>query len=408
MNGLIALLFFFAAILPGESTSAQNIYNDTVYVSTGSTAELIFHSPSGGTLPAADGSYKVSGGSKTSLIVTALRKDAPDQTLNVTEGSRKHRFVLVYKEGIPAQRIDRSNLKKLKAHVEDKKKRADKVLSDARSLLARNSWEAAQVKYRQLLNMVDTTAADAGSLTAGLREVRGQMQEGVEKKYNDAMMAGKQHFDAGRYEESKQAYLKALEYKPGDTLARRNLSFIDRMQVDDFIKRGDEAVLAKNYILAKGIYQEGLNIRPNHVELRSKFAQAAKKADPLIYQEQRNKGDKALQAGDLEVAKQAYNLALSVKPDDAYVKAQLQKLQLRERDLAAETEKDKEYNRILAKAKSLADAASSAQEYDLAINEYRKASVMFPRRQFPKDRINELTKSRKDVSKKSTAGNKGL
>ena len=87
--------------------------NDTVYVNTESIVELIFKEASSGEIPNGDGSYEIRGGTGTSLLIRAKKKNAKTQPLIVTEGTREHRFILVYKTGATAGRKDYSNLEKI-------------------------------------------------------------------------------------------------------------------------------------------------------------------------------------------------------------------------------------------------------------------------------------------------------
>ena len=394
----IQLLFLLPGVLLYQNAGAQNIRGDTIFVNETSTVEIVFNKRSEADLPKGDGSYQVKDGTNVSLLINASRKGVAEQPLNVTEGKRKHRFVLSYKESPPAKRINWSDLKKLKAHVEEKNRQAAAALGTANRLYdrAKNDlynqplWEQVEATYLKLESIVENK--DESVVKLKLDEVRKQKKVIHNKKHSDAMAAGQSYFAAKRYAEAKEAYSKALEYKPDDALALKNLTFVDSFWAKEYELKGDEALRAKNYVLAKEQYAGGLKVKPGSPSLQHKFNLVIKDADPLIYRMERERGDRALRDNDIEEARSAYNAALSVRRDDRYIKNQIAKLIIEEEKIKVEEKKEAEYQRMLASAKSLAGAASNARGYDLAIKEYKRASDMFSARKFPKKRISELTR----------------
>jgi tetratricopeptide (TPR) repeat protein len=250
-------------------------------------------------------------------------------------------------------------------------------------------WEKAQARYQQLVYAVD--GKDTGLLYGRLREINNQLQAIAAKKYKDAIALGVAYGTAGKFAEAEQAFTEALVYKPGDEQALKNIRFNKQKWFEDCVKRGDDANAAKNYIAAKGWYQQAMPMKPNDPQLQSKFNQVKKKANPLIYLVMKKKGDSAYEVNDLVVARKSYDSALVVTPKDKYAEGQLIKI-----------DKLEEYNNIVDKANNLAAAATTVQQYDLAINEYRKALVLFPNRDYPKDQIKELILKRDSLVKKST------
>jgi tetratricopeptide (TPR) repeat protein len=144
----------------------------------------------------------------------------------------------------------------------------------------------------------------------------------------------------------------------------------------------------KNYVAAKDLYRQAYSMQPNDMSLQGKFTQAKKKADPIILRMMVKKGDSAFQANELVIARKAYDSALVIKQGDAYCKAQLKKIATLEN-----------FNSIVNKANALAAAATTVQQYDLAINEYRYALALFPSRDYPKDQIKELKRKRDELTR---------
>lgn len=403
-NHCIALLMLLFSFLLHNDTAAQNIRGDTIYLEEKSVVTVVFPaSPSALFADRQEGLYTVSDMGKNSLGIRALKKGANDQGLEVTEGRRKHLFILSYKEGSAARSIDWSTKRKLSARVEEIIKDVSNALNAANSLYeqAKNniankaSWEEVEAKYMKLVNVVDSK--DTGVVKSRLVESRKQIQGIIGKNFDEAINTGKNYFSAKKYPEAKRTYLKALEYRPGDLQVLKLINLNDSLWAKDYVDKGDEANKAKKYIDVKTYYKEALNIKPDYPFLQNKFNKAKKDADPLIYKIEKDKGDQAMAAKDIKEARRAYDSILSIYPNDRNTKSQLNILITEEKKIEEEEKKEAVYQGILATAKSLADKASNVQEYDLAIKEYQRASDMIPDRKFPKKKKIELTKIKKGV-----------
>jgi tetratricopeptide (TPR) repeat protein len=404
----------FLLLLPGflvhqttraqKNTEALNIRGDTFYLNIQNSVVIVFPSlPMKADINNPDGSYEVDEAGKNSLSIKAVKNETKDQMLEVVEGSRNHLFVLSYKDGSPAQRIDVSSKKKLEAYAREKKKNVTRALLRADSLFKRASnnssdqalWENVEATYQQLEKAVDSK--EVGVVKSRMEESRKAIKRIKENIYAEAIKKGQDYFFAKKYKEAKQAYKEALEINPGDAQALKNIWLTDSVWVKDCISKGDEANMKKNFVLSKSYYSEGLSIKPDDPDLQNKFNQVKKLADPLIYKIQREKGDLALKTYDTDEARSAYDSALSVRPDDLYIKSQMKKVIVAEEKINKEERDEAIYQDILTNAKVLTGNASSKQDYELAINEYKKASVMFSNRKFPKKMIDELTRLKNGV-----------
>ena len=350
--------------------------------------------------------YEVSGQGKKIHSIRAKKKEGKDQALEVTEGGRKHLFILSYKEGSPARKIDLSSKKKLSARVDERKKEVFKVFNMANSLYdrAKNSvsnqalWEEVEAKYQQLVIVVESK--DAGIVKSRIEESRKQVQGIKETMYGEAIKEGQNHYTLKKFGEANKAFIKAKAYKPGDVQVSKYINLNDSLWAKDYVDKGDEAFKAKKYIEVKTYYKEALNIKPDYPFLQQKFNQARKDADPRIYAIEREKLVQALKANDIEEARRAYDSAYAVKPDDPYIKSQLKTLIAEEQKIEQEEKNEAEYQNILVTAKSLADNASTMQAYDAAIKEYKRALEMIPTRKFPRKKIDELTKMKNGLTAK--------
>jgi tetratricopeptide (TPR) repeat protein len=409
-------------LLPGfffySNAEAQNIRGDTIYADVNKVVRVVFPSAPGKAELLDNGSqerlYEVNDMGGNALSILVLKKEAQNQDLEVTEKDRKHLFILSYKEGSPARSIDLSTIKKIKERIAIVKKNVSNALKEANNLYeqakGKNSmsdqalWETVKARYTGL-NRVVVDPKDVNFVKSRLEEIEKQLQViDIDTKYQQAINKGNSYFSQKRFDSAKKAYQQALEYKPGEKkFVLNSIHITDSAWAKVYIDKGDAANKVKNYALAITNYQIALSIMADdpsadYASLQDKLNQVKVLAAPDIYKTEKKNGDEAMKANDIEEARRAYNAALFVKPGDAYIIAQLEKVKVKEQEIEQDDQKEAEYQSILAKAKELADKASDAQGYELAIKEYKRASDKIPGRKFPKKKIDELNRL-KEIAK---------
>ena len=397
---LLALLYY-------NNATSQSIRGDTIFLDVNKVVTVDFMSPPSKAelLPGADiqdGLYIVSIMGKNSISILATKK-GKDQDLEVTEKDRKHLFILSYKEGSVARTLNLSNKRKVSERVAEAKKNTSKALYEADSLYEQAKtnttnpalWKNIEIKYQRLVNMVDGN--DADYVKSRLEESRKQAQDLNNTKYGEAVKEGQTMYALKKWSDAKKAYGRALDIRPGDPQALKWINQIDSVWAKGYVDQGDEANRMKKWVLAKNNYQKAREIKPDYPSLQEKFEQVKINADPLIYKTEKENGDEAMKAGELKEARRAYDAALSARPDDRYIKNQIRLLAVEEEKVALEEKNDSAYQNILVTAKRLADKASSAQQYDLAIKEYERAAGMIPDRKFPRKQIAALTKQKNSL-----------
>jgi tetratricopeptide (TPR) repeat protein len=347
-NLVLSFLFSSICLLLCKKTEAQMIRNDTIIVTVGAEVEIFFPSTPSGTLPQGDGSYIINKGGKKSLLLKALKKGAKPEPMEIIEDERKHEFVIAYADKVPTMRIDRwAKNKDLKAYVKRKDDNADKRLEAANQMYDQGMFEPALTEYKWLVWEVNKSKE--GFVSNRIGETEMKIRETKENKYKDAMARGEKFASEKKYKEAIMAYDDAIAAIPGDSVAQIRRAGTNHLLFLIYKKNAEEAVASKNYIVAEVNYAE------------------AKKVDPLSFVPN--------EKSYLNVIKNA--------------KTQREKIG-----------KERKYYTILATAKLLAAKAVTAQDYELAIQEYKTASGLLPDSKFPTDKIKLLTKMKKDLSAK--------
>ncbi len=113
------------------------------------------------------------------------------------------------------------------------------------------------------------------------------------------------------------------------------------------------------------------------------------------------KADAALAKQAYDEAKNAYNQALTIKPNEAYPKQKIAEIDKILADKAAKEKLDNDYKAAIAKA----DAALAKQAYDEAKNAYNQALTIKPNEAYPKQKIAEIDKILADKAAKEKLDN---
>jgi tetratricopeptide (TPR) repeat protein len=221
--------------------------------------------------------------------------------------------------------------------------------------------------------------------------------------YKAAIAAGDAAFTAKNYDVAKTSYTTASGMKPAEQYPKDKLKALDDLNAkavadkalnDKYaaaIKRGDDAMAAKDYTNAKSGYTDATGMKPTEAYPKQKLkdledllakAAAAKDIDAK-YQAAIKKGDDAMTAKDYTTAKAGYTDATGLKPAEQYPKDKLKAIaDLLTADLANKALNDK-YNAAIKKG----DDALATKDYTTAKAGYTDASSLKPAEQYPKDKL---------------------
>ncbi len=311
---------------------------------------------------------------------------------------------------IPGVAVVEQKLAKAKAALEEQQRQAEldakynATIKDADNALSSNALEEAQSKYEAALALKPDEAypqQQLNTVKAKLEEKR--KKEALEKEYQDAIAAGDQAIGAKQYQEAITSYQTASQLKPQEAYpkdqiakAQEALDAIQRQkeleqQYADLITAADASFGKEAYDDAIGLYKEALGLKPDEAYPRDQIEKAkaalnaqleAQKQEEL-YNNLIANADKSFGFEDYEVAIADYKKALEIKPNEQYPKDQIAKSEEALAAIAAEEEKKKRFEELIMEA----DANFNAKEYELAINNYNKASELFPERKYPQEQV---------------------
>ncbi|HOW30695.1 MAG TPA: hypothetical protein PLP88_03950, partial [Bacteroidales bacterium] len=154
--------------------------------------------------------------------------------------------------------------------------------------------------------------------------------------FEDAILKGESFLSAKNYPAANLEFSKALEIDPTAQYPKDKLAAIRKVYNDpgeaarysDAMSKATQAMAAGDYDLAKNWYQVALTSNPDAREPRDKMLEADKlKAEGIAKKSQYDKiiagADKLLEAGKRPEAKAEYQKALDLLPNQVYSKQKL-------------------------------------------------------------------------------------
>lgn len=231
----------------------------------------------------------------------------------------------------------------------------------------------------------------------------------TEQKYKDLLKQADDKFAAKDWAAAKGFYqqasaVKTAEQYPKDQIVKCDKNIADDKvaadlaakdkQYNDLIKDADAKFAAKDWLAAKGVYQQASGIKPaekypkDQIALCDKnaAADANAAATDKKYNDLLKQADDKFAAKDWAGAKGFYQQASAVKTAEQYPKDQIVKCDKNiaddkaAADLAAKEQKYKD-------AIAAADSKFDAKDFAGAKAKYTEASGIKPSEQYPKDRI---------------------
>ncbi len=215
--------------------------------------------------------------------------------------------------------------------------------------------------------------------------------------YKDAVGEADKNFNVKNYDKAKTFYKMALNLKPEEKYPQQRLSKLDSLsaiaqvqlkEYNKLVSDADEAVTKKNYSEAKKLYQKASDIRPFEVYPHDKIIAVNKEVKVLNdnktkFDQAVKQGNKLFEAKKYDEAKQFYQAANNIDPDDDYPVMQMVSIGkvTNNTDIVKQT-----YDAIIAKA----DKLFKTENYNKAIAQYKIAGKIYPDEKYPQDKITEI------------------
>lgn len=294
----------------------------------------------------------------------------------------------------PAEKIELA--KRLKGETSEKLVVFKEEIEQGERYLLVNDYVAALNHFEtaQLLFPKNTNARKKIKEITPLAEKQMAYNTVVEEA--DELYIGKD-FNAAKekYEEARKAwpennYSDDMIHRIDEALVeqRKNLDKNYRKS----ISAADSLLALKEYNPAKAEYNMAITLKPDEnypktkiKEIDAWFAEQKREFE-ANYSNMIAAADKLFDNREFMQAKEQYEFALTIKPEDEYPRQKLKDIEIQLALIEEEKKLNATYNELIAEADQLYESG----HYDLAINKYAEAQTVKSIESYPRDRISEI------------------
>lgn len=266
-------------------------------------------------------------------------------------------------------------------------------------------WEDAKKAYKKALSL-KPEAQGPGKAIAAIDSILQQIahRKKVDLAYRKTFARGDSLLAAKSYQPALKAFQEAATLKPDEAAPRQKIQVVEKVlaaiarqkQLDETYRRtilqADSLLKEKSYELALKDYQTALGLKANASYPKQKIKTInnillhLEKEREQRYQQTLSQANESFKEKDYQKALSQYEKALSIKPEEAYPRHQIQQCQ---QQLAATLQASKkQYDQEIA----IADKYYHEKAFDQAIDAYRKAHHIMAEDPYPLEMVHKITK----------------
>jgi hypothetical protein len=293
--------------------------------------------------------------------------------------------------------VDKQEFKTLTAQKKEALAQKEKIVA------ANNANAEAELKAKQEAIAKRYAEEEAARKLANAEEERLRKEKELNDKYNEAIGKADKAFAQSEWEYAKQFFQEAATLKPAEAYPKTKLTEIENRLANEkkyasAIERGDKALIAKDYALAKAAFNEALLAKSNDAYAKGKL----KEADDAIAEAARLKeldakytaqiaaADKLFLAKKWSDAKASYTEASKLKPDEKYPKDRIAESEKLFAEEEAKKAAEKELNDKYVSAVARGDKLFIEKRWSEAKEAFSEASGLKPLELAPKNKIKEI------------------
>lgn len=313
----------------------------------------------------------------------------------------------------------KDQIRKVKEILNDIKLRGEKyndLMAKAKSFFTNGIFDSAIEAYEAAHDLIPSE----NEALAKIEEVRMAKRElkykaDLKAQYAEAIKNGDRRFNKQDYINAIKFYEEAVALKPDEDypltqIERSNIEIKvldglkkEQEQYDEFIVEADQLMNRNQYEYAKDFYERASKIKPNEKYPKSQLEKIVLSIENKRHQEEVNEkytnfiasADDEYMANKYNEAIKIYQQAEMVKPQESYPKLQIERIQNIITEIAKQEQLDMQYKNVIA----LADGQFNNEDYDVAEVTYRKAQNIKPNEKYPKTQIQKIVEIRKELTK---------
>ncbi|MBN2635799.1 MAG: hypothetical protein JXR61_05975, partial [Prolixibacteraceae bacterium] len=290
-------------------------------------------------------------------------------------------------ENYPKNKLEEINeILARQAKEVEKQESYREAMLEGNTMFEKQFYDKALTSFENALKFVPGDEA----ATAKITTVRSIMKEIADKMmFDELVKSADKTFKKKEYEAALADYTEAAAILPNDAYVNKQINEINQIlqlveNFADLVFKADNQFINENYEASKSLYQKALEIQSDDKHSQNRISEidgilAGKsldqKYDDLIAQ-----ADGLLIEKDYTNAKNAYNEAISVKPDERYPKDKIAEIDAVTQQIA---KANQEYQQSVAKA----DELLAQEDYQKAKAEYINAGSIKPEETYPDEMV---------------------
>jgi len=310
------------------------------------------------------------------------------------------------KENVEAKEIER---KKREADFQTYVDAGDKAVG-------KSDYQTAINQFNLALQLIDMPEVKMKLANAQKLLANAESNAQKDKDYSAKLAEAKTAFDSKKYENAISLYKAALVIKPSqkepqdqivkiqDLLAKQKSQ---QAEFNKLVSEGNANVQSENYDVAIEKYTKALDINSNDAEVKSKLDNTRKlktdKANAAKLEQEKEANFKALmttakalfEQENWQPAKEKYNEALKIKPNESTATAQIIVIDKKIAELKANEEKLKETQEKYLTKMTEANSAFASNDFSKALILYNEAKLIKPNENEPQVQINKINDAQK-------------
>lgn len=298
-------------------------------------------------------------------------------------------------EILPDEKHARARIEEIDSLVEEQKRIEEGYANSIRQADAyfdSEDYEKALEAYKVAATFKpgESYPAERIEETRSLLEVRKANLD----EYENALALAEQFVEREKYDEALIQLNRAATLKPGEPLPEKRLEEVKALKKEfdaytALVSQGDELYINKEFDRAKEKYKEALAVNPDDDYVKNLIDRIdvalAEEADlnRSSYELAISRADELFSQEDYENALKEYKKALTFKPDAKYA---LQKIEEVNGMVSFRQTQEEAYSQTIARA----DQLYKEENYTGAREEFVKARELKPLEQYPKVKIDEI------------------
>ena len=246
-------------------------------------------------------------------------------------------------------------LKKLNAEKQTVDK-FDQLIGKADALRDNKSWEEAKKLYLEANTLISSNPYPEEQINYINEQMKLETNAEFRAQYDKLIAAADSKFNEKDYVKAKELFNRAIDLNPSDNYPSQKLAEIEQLLIQIASNKMDEERFKAN---------------------QEKYNQLIQKADNLQEQKNWNK------------AKEYYLQANKTLPSETYPQEQIDIINQKIKESSIK-EIEEQYNKIISQA----DQIFTEENYDKAINLYRRAQSIKPNESYPPEQIKKVEEAK--------------